>query len=243
MLLAKDVFAEELVIRVPHDDYPPFFMTSKTGKKVGLSIELSDALLEKTGIKVKYMALPFVRGLWYLKTGEIHMMLNLSIKKDRAEYINFVGPQLDETVLLVVLKNSNLKINNCNDFKKLSKPIGIERKKYYGEKFEHIYKTDNLFKKNIEVVTDVAANEKKLSMGRISGFLGYGYNIYFRFKKDPLYKKFKIHPVLIHRDFVYFGFSKKSVPDYLLKILQKTFAKSVKRGAFEKIKRRYRVYQ
>ena len=243
MLLAKDLFAEELIIRVPHDDYPPFFMTSKTGKKVGLSIELSNVLLEKTGIKVKYMALPFPRGLWYLKTGEIHMMLNLSIKKDRAEYINFLGPQLDETVVLVVLKNSNIKIKSCDDFKKLSKPIGIERKKYYGKKFDHKFKTDKIFKKNIEVVNDVIANERKLSMDRISGFLGYGYNIYFRFKKANLYKKFKIHPLVLHRDFVYFGFSKKSVPDYLLKILQKAFEKSVKSGAFEKIKRRYRVYQ
>lgn len=243
VFLISDGFAGELITRVPHNDYPPFFMTSKNGTKYGLSIELADALLKGTGINTKYIALPFVRGLWYLKTGDIHMMLNLSIKKERAEYINFVGPQLDEIVVLVVPKNSDYNIKSCKDFKKLDKPIGIERKKYYGKDFEHCFQTDRSFRKKIEVVTDITANEKKLSMGRISGFLGYGYNIYYRFKKDTLYKKFKLNPVVLHRDLVYFGFSKKSVSDELLKIIRKSYRKAVKRGAFEKIAKRYRVYQ
>ncbi len=85
--------SEELVVRVPdNDEYPPFFTIDKNGKRSGLSIDLAEVLLNGAGYKAKYQSLPFARGLWYLKTGEVHLMLNLSIKKERSKFINFIGP-------------------------------------------------------------------------------------------------------------------------------------------------------
>ncbi|MCP3926820.1 MAG: amino acid ABC transporter substrate-binding protein [Desulfobacterales bacterium] len=237
-------FSEELIVRVPdNNEYPPFFLIDRKGKRSGLSIELAEVLLKGAGYKPKYQSLPFARGLWYLESGEVHLMLNLSIKKERAEYINFIGPQLDETVVLVVPKGSNFKIKTLDDFKRLEKPIGIERKMYYGKAFEEKFKNDNLFKGNIELVTDIVANEKKLVFERLSGFLGYGYNIYYRFKTSPIYKKFKVHKMTIHQDWVFFGFSKKTVSKEMLKKLQKSYDKASKNGSFERIKKRYRLYQ
>ncbi len=237
-------FSEELIVRVPdNNEYPPFFSIDRKGKRSGLSIELAEVLLKGAGYKPKYQSLPFARGLWYLESGEVHLMLNLSIKKERAEYINFIGPQLDETVVLVVLKGSNHKIKTIDDFKRLNKPIGIVRKKYYGKAFEEKYNNDDYFKGNIELVTDIVTNERKLMFKRLSGFLGYGYNIYYRFKTSPIYKNFEVHKMIIKQDWIYYGFSKKSVSKEMLKKLQKSYDKASKNGSFERIKKRYRLYQ
>lgn len=37
-------FSGELTVRVPVDDYPPFFIKTETGQWRGLSIELAEAL-------------------------------------------------------------------------------------------------------------------------------------------------------------------------------------------------------
>ena len=232
-------FACELTVRVTEQSYPPFFMKDKSGKWSGLSIELVEALLQEAGCKATYKPLPFKRALMYLKQGKTDMMLNLTATEERKFFIHFIGPQLDETVILVVRKDSNFSLAGLDDIKKLSKPVGVESGKLYGMAFEEKRATDEAFGKNIDIVNDLATNERKLEKNHLSGFLGYGYNVFYRFKTEPLYQNFTVHPLKIHQDWVHFGFSQKSVSADMLQQLQEAYDRAKQKGVFDKIKQAY----
>lgn len=241
-LFAHIGFGAEISIRVPEGKvYAPFFLQEEKSKWKGLSIELVKALLKETGHTPKYVPLPFARGLQHIRYGNTDIMLNMTVTAERKEFMHFIGPQLDETILLVVKKGSNLPITSLNDFKKMPKPIGIELGKVYSKNFEEKRATDEEFGNILEMVNEVDLNEKKLEGGRISGFLGFGYNVFYQIKTNPLYRNFTVHPFIINRDYVYFGFSKKSFSEKQLSLFQEAYERVVKDGEFEKIKNQYRV--
>lgn len=230
----------KITIRIPETNtYPPFFMYDANGKMTGLAIELAEALLKEAGCSPVYISLPFARSLKYLESGQLNLMLNLSITEERKAYIKYIGPQLDETVVLVILKGTNYKLNSLDDLKKFPKPIGVERGKVYGKAFDLKREKDYSFRDKIDEVSDLLSNEKKLFSGRISCFLGYGYSIFYKMRTDPLYKNFSVHPFIINQDWVYFGFSKQSVSDELFRRLQEAYQSAKKKGLFEAIRLRY----
>ncbi len=232
-------FACELIVRVTEGSYAPFFI-KENGRYSGLSIELTEALFKEAGCKAIYKPFPFKRSLAYIKHGEIHLMLNLTVTEEREAYTRFIGPQLDETVVLVIHKDSRFNIASLEDMKKLPKSIGVEIGKVYGKEFEDKRKHDIEFRSKIEIVTDVAFNVRKLQRNRLSGFLGYGYNVYYKIKKDPEYKNFVVHPYIVNQNWVHFGFSKKSVSEDMIKKLQEAYNRATRKGVFKKIKQQYR---
>jgi polar amino acid transport system substrate-binding protein len=230
----------EIRVRVPEgNSYVPFTIQDTSGKLSGLTIELTEALLQEAGCTPVYKALPFSRGLYFLKNGELDMMPNMTITRERKTFMHFIGPQLDETVLFVTKKSARHAIASVDDFKTLPLAIGVDRGKVYGPVFEQKRAVDPLFKSRLEEVSEVDVNEKKLAMGRISGFLGYGYNVMYQMKTNPLYNDFAIHPFVVHHDWVYFGFSKKSVSPELLVQLQAAYDRATRRGVFEAIRRKF----
>jgi len=233
------VYSSELSVRVPPNPYPPFFIKSESGEWEGLSIELTEALLKVAGFKPKYTSLPFKRALKYLGNGSLDMMLNLTVTKDRESYINFIGPQLDETVVLVTMKNANFEISTLDDLKKLKKPIIVELGKLYGEEFEQKRATDKAFAKKISVVRRLVSGERMLMSGHTDGFLGYGYHVFWRFKTNPMYENFAVHPYIFRQDWVHFGFSEKSVSADILAKLSAAYKKLEQDGTLDEIRNRY----
>ncbi len=230
----------ELIIRITEKPYPPFFIIDNNGKPGGLSIEIAEALLNEAGCKPVYKPLPWKRALAQLRSGEIHLMLNMTPTEERKEFVNFIGPQLDETVVLVIRKDSGLNITCLDDIKKFPKALGTELGKVYGETFERKKATDEQFAKKIEMTANMESNENKLNTERISGFLGYGYNVYYKIKNDPLYANFTVHPLIIRQDWVYFGFSKMSVSTEMLQRFQMAYSHIEKTGLLENVRKSYR---
>ncbi len=234
------VFSQQITVRVPVGNiYAPFFVQDETGNWSGLSIELAEALLAEAELTPVYVPLPFPRALAYIREGQLDMMLNLTITEDRKEFTSFIGPQLDEIVVIVVKKDSDFHINSLDDLKALSKNIGIERGKIYGTNFEEKRKLDKSFSNRLDEVTEINLNEIKLEKDRLSAFLGFGYNTFYRIKTDPLYKNFKVHPFVVNTDWVYFGFSKKSVNKETLSRLVSAYEQAARKGVFDKIRQQY----
>lgn len=232
----------EIRVRVPEgNSYAPFAVQDSSGRWSGLGIELTEALLAEAECTPVYEALPFARAIYYLQRGEIDMMPNMSITEERKAFLHFIGPQVDETVLFVTKKDARYAITSIEDFKKLPLAIGIERGKVYGKEFEEKRSADPVFRNKLEEVDEVNLNEKKLAIGRLSGFLGYAYNIMYQMKTNPLYKDFAIHPFIVHKDWVYFGLSKKTVSPELLGKLQTAYERAANKGVFETIRKRYIV--
>lgn len=244
LMLSDTAAACELRVRVPEDNsYAPFFIRDNSGTWRGLSIELTEALLSETDCVPVYVPLPFPRGIQSLKTGDIDLMPNMSITEERREFISFIGPQLDETVLLVTRADTPLSVASLDDFKKLSRPVGIDRDKVHGSEFERKRRSDPDFNRRLEEADHVDINAKKLALGRLSGFLGYGYNVMHQIRTNPLYRDFTIHPFTVNQDWVYFGLSKKSVSPELLTRLQIAYDGAKRKGRFETIRRKYLVEQ
>lgn len=242
LTLAETCLSCEIRIRVPEDNfYDPFYVQDASGKWRGLSIDLIEALLKEAGCTPVFVALPFARALYYLQQGEIDMMSLMTVTEERKAYLHFIGPQLDETVLLVTRKDTDYTIATLDDLKKLPLSVGVERGKVYGKAFEEKRAAEPAFRARLEEVSEVDNNVKKLAIGRISGFLGFGYNVMHQLQINPLYKDFAIHPFVIHRDWVYFGFSKISMPPERLERMQKAFEKATKKGIFEVIRKKYTI--
>ncbi len=240
-LLANSCFGAEMRIRVPEGNtYPPFFINDQNGRWTGLSIELVEALLQEAGHTPIYVPLPFNRGLKEIQAGKIDIMLNMSIAPERRSFMYFIGPQLDETILLVTRTEKNFLITSLDDLAKLPNGIGVERGKLYSGPFEKKRTEDKAFSHRLEEVTDIDRNEKKLNAGYISGFLGYGYHLIYQKRTNPLYKKFTIQPLVIGRDWVYFGFSKKSISEKQLRQLQNAYDRLNRRGILAAIRQKYR---
>lgn len=230
----------EIRIRVPESNaYAPTFIQDESGRWGGLSVELAQALLDEIGCTPVYIPLPFSRGIYSLKTGEIDMMLNMSITEERRSFVTFIGPQLDETVLFVTRKDTPFSIVALDDLKNLPASIGIERGKVYGAEFERKRQSDPVFRGRLEEVDEVDLNARKLALRRISGFLGYSYNVMYHIRTDPLYRDFVILPYTVNQDWVYFGVSKKSVPPELLDRIRGAYVRAKARGSFEAIRKKY----
>ncbi len=241
--LGTSGFCAEISIRVPEgSEYAPFFIRDKGGRWKGLSIELVEALLVEAGQVSVYVPMPFARGLKSMKNGTIDMMLNMTITEDRKKFMFFIGPQLDETIYLVIRNDADFSIASLDDLKKLPKAIGVERGKVYSKTFEKKRAVDKVFKNHLEEVNEVDLNERKLEAGRISGFIGFGYNVLYQINNNPHYKNFTVHPFKINQDNVYFGFSKKNFSKDRLGIFQQAYDRANRKGEFEKIKKQYRIH-
>lgn len=237
--MSSALWACEIRVRVSQGMFPPSFMKDDDGKYVGLSVELAEALLKEAGCKAILSPMPFKRGLHSLKIGKVDLMMNLSMTDERKAFIHFLGPQMDETVLMVVRKDSDFGIESLDDIKALPLKIGVSKGVFYGEAFSEKLRTDDAFKAKIEEEIVSKKNVTKLNAGRISGFLGQSYNVFYRIKNNPEYKAFKPHPYMIYRNWVYFGFSKKTIDETLLQRLQDAYTRARDKKLFRHVFERY----
>ena len=239
MALTSQAFSE-CGLRVRVANSIPQYSQDINGNWKGLGIELIEVLLNEADCQPDYMVYPWKRSLTQLREGKVDMMVNLSITSERKEYLWFIGPQRDETIVLVVNKNSDFKIDSLDDFKALNNKIGVENGAFYGEEFDNKYKTDpafaNLFVQAVN--TDMLIN--MLKVNRIVGFFEDRYSSAYKIKTLAQYKDVKTHSYLVNQGLVYFGFSKKSVSPKLLARLQKAYDKASAAGRFEAVIERYR---
>ena len=239
IVLTSQVFSEcRLRVRVAHSI--PQYSQDTNGNWQGLGIELIEVLLNEANCTPDYVVYPWKRSLTQLQEGKVDMMVNLSITAERKEYLWFIGPQRDETIVLVVSKNSDFKIDSLDDFKALNNKIGVENGAFYGDEFDHKYKTDAAFAHLIvqAVNTDMLIN--MLKVNRIIGFFEDRYSSAYKMKTLAQYKDVKTHSFLVNQGFVYFGFSKKSVSPKLLARLQKAYESANAAGKFDAVIERYR---
>jgi len=205
-----------------------------------MAVELIEVLLNEAHCQPVYTVYPWKRALAQLQEGKLDMMVNLSITSERKKYLWFIGPQRDETIVLVVNNDFNFKVDLLEDFKAFNNKIGIENGAFYGDDFDNKYKTDpefaNLFVQAVN--TDMLI--KMLKLKRVIGFLEDRYSSAFKMKALTEYQGVKAHSYLVNQDVVYFGFSKKSVSLELLARLKKAYNTANTAGKFEAVLKRYR---
>ncbi|WP_163833839.1 substrate-binding periplasmic protein [Spartinivicinus ruber] len=167
--IALQSFANcQLKVRVA--DFPPQYYQNEMGQWQGMSIELTEVLFNEVSCTPVYIKSPWKRSFILLKSGKLDMMTNLSITEDRKAFLHFIGPQRDETIVLVVHKDSHYHINSHADLAKLPHKVGFEIGAYYGEIFDNLFKQDQAFASRFETVPHSEQNIHKLQLKRIAGF-------------------------------------------------------------------------
>ena len=201
--------------RVTH--IPPLFYQDESEKWVGLTIDLTKALLKEAQCDVHFENINWARSLELMKTGKVDMMMNMSITDERSKYIHFIGPHNDETIQILMKKTINTEIKSLDDIKNLPGKIGIQHGAFFGKAFNNKLKTDPVFADKFDKTYSQENNVKKLKLGRIIGILRQNYSGVSAEIELMKTGNYKINPFIINKNEVYFGFSKKSVSKKMLK--------------------------
>ncbi len=231
-----------LKIRVT--DWPPHYYQDKDGNWTGLDVELAKVLVETAGFKAKFVKLPWSRGLYQLKKGELHLMTNLELRPERTEYLHYIGPEHPQVMILVVKnENRSLSIKKLDDMvticNKEKKRFGYQQDIFYSSEFDLKMKTEPEFKKCFHNITKAEFNLRKTQKGRILGFFDLSFSLAYRIKYDPAFKELALYPYIISRTYAFYGVSKKGVEIHDVVKLYVAYEKLISNGTIEHIRKRW----
>ena len=100
--------------------YPPMEYYERDGITLaGFDIELTRALAEKLGLRVKYIDTSWEGILPGLSAGRYDIAANITILSERQNRFNFTKPYIDSSMTIVTLKDSLLKIERPEDIRNL----------------------------------------------------------------------------------------------------------------------------
>lgn len=116
------VFAEP-VIQVGVSDGVPEFVGQSQGKLNGALSSVYECVFEKSGLEPHYVSIPLKRGLYYLKRGELDVLLPLARTPERDQSMVFAGELVQAEYSYVSFKplptdiaGSNLKFGLVRGF-------------------------------------------------------------------------------------------------------------------------------
>jgi len=233
--------AADNIIKIRVRDFPPQYFQDTAGNWTGLDVELAKALVEGAGFKAEFLALPWTRALNNLETGDLHMMMNLSMTPERSLYMYWIGPERKSYMALVVSReNVSLSIMSLDDLVTVSDSLkmnfGIQHDFFYSPEFTERMKDSN-FARHFEAVSDGALQPRKVKNNRIIGFFEDRTTMAYQIKNSPEYSGLAIHPFVLHEENVYFGVSRK-LDIRKLDLLYESYQKLERNGTLEKIRNR-----
>lgn len=233
LVISSHVYSEcAIKLRVTH--FPPYAIKNNDHYS-GMDIELANLLLAKANCAVIYENQPWKRALFLLKNGGLDLVTGMSVTEERKTYVNFIGPMRNEEMALIVPSQSNFVIDSLQALTSLDKPIGITRGLFYGKALTDKLQSNEQFAKKFDVSDSTHNNILKLLKDRLSGVIGDRYYLTQELRKHDKLTEFKVHPFNIHKDGVFFGFSKKSVSAENLDTILQAHQRLLQSGAYQTI--------
>ncbi|MGF1742179.1 transporter substrate-binding domain-containing protein [Vibrio profundum] len=216
--------------------WPPFMYANEKNQVTGKHIELIKAVTSGMGCHIKFKEMPWKRLLLEVKKGHIDMAAGASWTKDRAVWAHYSEPYINSKISFFILKvdMETHDINSFEDIKKNNFQLGVLRGAYYGQEFERL-SNDPEFKKNIQVLTSVSANVKKLLARRIDGyFMNHesGIALINKMGKD---EDIITHPSISITDKYHVIMSKKSIDIEMLDKFNTSLDNVIKSGTYDEI--------
>ena len=240
VIITNLLFSDIVKIRVTN--YPPHYYRDSDNNWTGIDVELSKAIVSEAGLTPVFIELPWSRALKEIQEGSIDMMVNLSITEQRSVFLNWIGPERKNNMILILNKEHDyLEINNEEDLilhsVNYDKPIGIQQDAFYSIKINTLINDKN-YSKHFDTITKSELNYQKLLNNRLLAIIDEQLTAVYLIKNTPEFKKFYIHPFIISSSDVYFGVSKKYDIENLHKI-QQAYNKLEKNGSLQAIRDKY----
>lgn len=231
-----------IIIRVPESNVPPGQYRDADGNLTGLDVEIARAIVEEAGFIPVFVGTPWSRGLEYMKTGEVHLILNANQTLERSEYMNWIGPERTSRMVLAVRQEDlAMPINSIEDFATVAAArnsrFGTKPDTFYSDEFNARLE-DPDFARWFDPVADEALNPGKVVAGRTLGWIQDEAYIKYVIANNPDYAGLAIHPFALNQTDVYIGVSKAGVSTENFARLQAAFQRLEDNGVLEEIRNR-----
>jgi PAS domain S-box-containing protein len=115
----RNWISEHPVIRAHNEMAWPPHNFNVNGKPTGFSIDYMNLVANKAGLNVEYISGPsWDEFKQMIRSGELDVMLNMSINPERQEYVNFTRPYT-EIAIAVIVKDPSIQIRSFDDLRGL----------------------------------------------------------------------------------------------------------------------------
>jgi len=213
------------------ENYPPISFKNKNGRADGLASEVAYIIMKKLNMKQQIKIWPWARDYKLLKKGPNYLVFSVGRTEERNNLFQWVGPIYSMKTGFYTKRDSNIKIKNLDDAKRLKK-IGT-----YFESFDEQFLKQEHFL-NLESTSNNILNIKKLMMNRFDVITATNVTIKALIEKAE-YKMDDIKNVYNFLSVgVYFAFS-KDVPFEVVDAWEKEFIKIEKSGKLRQIRERW----
>src|SRR5690606_19460711 len=106
--------------------YPPFSFVDESGKLTGFEVELSEALAQELGVKVKLQPTPWDGILAALQSKRLDAVVNqVTISDERKKTYDFSEPYTVSGIQALVLKKNLEKLNIQGAADLTDKKVGV----------------------------------------------------------------------------------------------------------------------
>ena len=96
--------------------YPPMEYYDTDGKTpLGFDIELTKAIADRLNLKVNYIDTSWDGILAGVQTGKYDLAVNVTVLPERQKVLNFTKPYIDNSMTIVLHKDSSIKIEKPED--------------------------------------------------------------------------------------------------------------------------------
>lgn len=124
--------AEQQVLRVVCDNYPPWKFKDANGQFVGIDLELLQIIAKKMDLRIECVTSDFRLGLKLLEAGDADIITNLYRRPEREEFLHFLEPPYltHSDTVFYALKGNEHNVQRYADLK--GKKVGVLKGvKYY----------------------------------------------------------------------------------------------------------------
>lgn len=226
-ILSNSLFALTLM----SEDYPPYNYPNKDGKPTGISIDIVEKIISKTGDENSIVILPWARSYHDIQNKENQVLFVMTRTKTREDLFKWVGPIASNNWVLFAKNSSNIKLTSLEDAKNLNYSIGT-----YKNDAAEIFLKNNKFE-NIHSVTDDNFNIKKLYKNRIDMWITGEYQGLVKVKRSKLNLKLK-KLLDVKKTQLYIAFS-KDISNDIIKRWQKELDLLKSNGEYQTILNKY----
>jgi polar amino acid transport system substrate-binding protein len=236
-VLAAPVVTPTCQLRFALDTpFPPHIVLT-VAQPEGINVRMIQAVAAQVGCSVRFVNAPWARALKLLEQGDLDVISQLTYNEERAKYIAFIGPHLEERVWLIADPSKVPPLHQLSDLIRWPATVSIAvlNGAYFGEAFQQLRHAPSMQRRFYPMVS----NQDKLALlesGRVQAVLEE--ELAWKWRTQNTLTAFK-PLLLVHSDPVYFGFSRISVSPELLSKLVAAWQQLYVSGKLQQIRRHY----
>lgn len=219
LLVATPVFACDRTLTVGFTDWPPFERKAPDGPK-GINIRILKALGEHTGCRFEWRQYPWKRTLREIRKGEVDMTTTANKTPERKLYARFSAAYLPYEAVLFLESDDSKDYKDVRAFLQSGKKLAVIEEYTYGSQTDALIASEP-FRDQVYATYNAEESVRALAHGRVDGTIGNRYTLAYAAKQQGVLDEIRMTDTVVQREPVHFMFSKKSVPERIVRTFDK----------------------